>query len=215
MEMYETEEQQVEALKRWWRENKVSTITGLVMGIAVILGVDYWQNYRKQQAEQASALYAQFVKTAQADKKDGANELEQRLLEQYPKSDYTLYSQLLLAKVKIDSNDLTGAKQLLENIAASKNKELSNVAKIRLVRLMLANKEYEQGLKLINEIDPTSNAKFEGNYDELVGDLYAALGRTDQARSAYKKAQDEGYRSPLLQMKIDDLTAPEKTTPTP
>jgi predicted negative regulator of RcsB-dependent stress response len=212
--MYETEEQQLEALKKWWQANGTSTIVGLVVGIALILGFNYWQDYKKAQSEQASALYAQLVKAASSDKKDGVDTLANRMQEQFPKSDYAAYSNLVLAKLKVDKGDMAGAKQVLEKIAASSNKELSNIAKIRLVRLMLANKEYEQGLKLINEVDPATNTKFEGNYDELVGDLYVALGRFDQARSSYKKAIDDGYRSPLLQFKIDDLTAPDKTVPT-
>ncbi|MFZ2726614.1 MAG: tetratricopeptide repeat protein [Methylococcaceae bacterium] len=212
--MYETEEQQLEALKKWWEANKVSTISGLVLGIALILGTNYWQEYKKEQSEQASALYAQLTKTAQSAKKDDADKIAERLQNDYPKSDYAAYSALVLAKLKVEKGDIATAKTLLEKIASGSNKELSNIAKIRLVRLMLANKEYEQGLKLINEVDPSSNAKFEGNYDELVGDLYVALGRFDQARTSYKKAIDDGYRSPLLQFKIDDLTAPDKLTST-
>ena len=210
--MYETEEQQLEALKKWWQANGTSSIVGLIVGIAVILGFNYWQEYKKTQAEQASALYAQLIKTAQTDKKDEAVKLAARIDSQYPKSDYALYSNLLVAKLNVDKGDNAGAKTVLEKVAASANKELSNIAKIRLVRLMLANKEYEQGLQLINTVDPSSNGKFEGNYDELVGDLYVALGRFDQARTAYKKALDEGYRSPLLQLKLDDVTAPDKLT---
>ena len=66
------------------------------------------------------------------------------------------------------------------------------------------------GLELINNVDPATSASFSGNYDELVGDLYVALDRLDQARSSYQKALESGYKSPLLQIKIDDLTAPEK-----
>jgi predicted negative regulator of RcsB-dependent stress response len=75
---------------------------------------------------------------------------------------------------------------------------------------MLANGEYEQGLALINDVDPATSSSFSGNYDELVGDLYVALDRLDQARTSYQKALENGYKSPLLQIKIDDLTALEK-----
>jgi predicted negative regulator of RcsB-dependent stress response len=74
---------------------------------------------------------------------------------------------------------------------------------------MLAAGEYEQGLKLIAEVDPASAASFSGNYDELVGDLYVALDRLDEARTSYQKALRDGHQSPFLQAKIDDLTAPE------
>ena len=43
MEVYETEEQQVEAVKKWWKENGVSLIVGVVMGLSAIAGWKYYQ----------------------------------------------------------------------------------------------------------------------------------------------------------------------------
>ena len=210
MEIYETEEERLEALKRWWKENGQSTIMGLALGIALVLGWNYWLGHKKAQIEQASALYSQLIQAIGADKKDSAEKLAERIQEQYPKTEYAAYSGLLLAKLKAQQGDLAKAQEILKGIAAGSNKELSNIAKIRQVRLMLAKGEYEQGLQLINDIDPATSSSFSGNYDELIGDLYVALDRLDLARSSYQKALENGYRSPLLQIKIDDLTAPEK-----
>jgi predicted negative regulator of RcsB-dependent stress response len=211
VEIYETEEQQLEAVKRWWKENGQSTIIGAILGVAIILGWNYWREHKNAQAEQASALYGELVQAIETNKKEGVDKLAERIKSDYPKTEYAIYSQLLLAKSKVDQGDLASAKSILTNVAASSNNELSNIAKIRLVRLMLASGEYEKGLELINSVDPATLASFSGNYDELVGDLYVALDRLDQARSSYQKAIESGYRSPLLQIKIDDLTAPEKT----
>jgi predicted negative regulator of RcsB-dependent stress response len=210
VEIYDTEEEQLEALKRWWKENGQSTIVGLVVGIAIILGWNYWQDHKKAQAGQASALYNQLNQAIASDKKDSAEKLAERIHEQYPKTQYAAYSGFFLAKLKVQQGDVAKAQAILKDIAAGSNKELSNVAKIRQVRLMLANGEYEQGLQLINDVDPATSSSFSGNYDELVGDLYVALDRLDEARSSYQKALENGYKSPLLQLKIDDLTASEK-----
>ena len=209
MEIYDTEEEQVEALKRWWKENGQSTITGLVVGIALILGWNYWQGHKKDQALQAAALYDQLMKAVTEDNKEPAEKLAERLQEQFHATPYAAYSGLSQAKLKVQQGDTAAAKQILEKIARDSNKELSNVAKLRLVRLMLAAGEYEQGLKLIAEVDPAAAASFSGNYDELVGDLYVALDRLDEARTSYQKALRDGHQSPFLQAKIDDLTAPE------
>jgi len=210
VEIYETEEERLDAAKRWWKENGQSTIIGLVVGIAIVLGWNFWQDHKKEQAGQASALYGQLIQAVAADKKDSAEKLAERIQQQYPKTEYAAYSGLLLAKIKVQQGDLAKAKAILKGIAAGSNIELSNIAKIRQVRLMLASGEYEQGLQLINDVDPATSSSFSGNYDELVGDLYVALDRLDQARTSYQKALENGYRSPLLQLKIDDLTAPEK-----
>ena len=210
MEIYDTEEERLDALKRWWKENGQSTIVGLVVGIAVVLGWNYWQGHKKTQAEQASALYSQLIQAISTEKKDSAEKLAQRIQEQYPKTQYAAFSGLLLAKIKVQQGDLVKAQAVLKDIAAGSNEELINIAKIRQVRLMLASGQYEQGLQLINNVDPATSSSFSGNYDELVGDLYVALERFDEARSSYQKALENGYKSPLLQIKIDDLAASEK-----
>jgi len=208
--IYETEEEQLEALKRWWKENGTSTVVGVALGIAIIIGWNYWQEHKREQANQASALYDQLLKAAETDQKDAVDKLAKRLQDQYGNSNYAAYGSLFQAKFKVQQGDIPAAKEILKKIAAGKDKELSHIAKIRLVKLMLASGEYEQGLQVINDVDQAEAAKFSDNYDELVGDLYVALDRLDEARTAYQKALKNGYQSPLLQLKIDDLTTSEK-----
>lgn len=210
MEMYDSEEEQVEALKRWWKENSTATIVGLVMGIVIILGWNYWQDHKKAQSAQASATYDQLLKALDENKNDSVDKLAQRMQEQFKGTEYAAFSGLFQAKLKSQQGDFAAAKQILKTIAAEPNKQLSNIAKIRLVRLMLATGEYEQGLQVINEVDAKAAASYSANYDELVGDLYVALDRLDEARTSYQSALRNGQPSPLLQFKIDDLTAQEK-----
>ena len=209
MELYETEEQQVEALQKWWKENATSAMVGLGIGIAAILGWNYWQDYQKEQMGKASAVYDQLLKNVAENKATEIDSVANQLKTQFNSTEYATYSMLMQAKTKVEAGDLAGAKALLESLANQSN-DLSQLAKLRLVRLYLATGEFEKGLQLVGQVDPKKAAGFEGNYDELVGDLYIALDRIDEARTAYEKAIREGYNSPLLQFKLDDLTAPEK-----
>lgn len=205
-----TEEERLESAQKWWKEHGNSVITGIVLGLILILGWQKWQEYKVEQAGLASTMYAKLLKAVEAKNTADIDKVATQLQTEFPKSDYTQFSLLYQAQIKVQNKDLAGAKDILTKISTSSNAELSNVAKIRLARVMLANKEYEQGLKLVNDVDPASAAAFSNNYDELVGDLYVALGRLDQARTSYQNAVRNGASSPLLQMKIDDLTAPEK-----
>jgi predicted negative regulator of RcsB-dependent stress response len=209
VEIYDTEEEQLEAVKRWWKENGTSTVVGLVIGIAMIVGWNLWQEHKKDQANQASALYDQLIKASETNQKDSVDKLAKHLTEQFAGTNYAAYAGLFEAKFKVDQGDMAAAKEILKKLVAGSDKELSNIARIRLVKLMLASGEYEQGLQMINGADQSAVAKFSDNYDELVGDLYVALDRLDEARTSYQKALKNGYQSPLLQLKIDDLTAPE------
>ncbi|WP_031432986.1 YfgM family protein [Methylomarinum vadi] len=214
MEIYETEEQQVEALKRWWKENGTSTIVGLIAAIVLVGGWNFWRSYQQDQQNQASALYEQLLTDMEQSKYKDVEKISERLMDQYGSSAYSAYAQLMLAKSKVQQGDLDGSKavlqQLLQNAGSD---EIKNVARIRLVRLMLATGDYETGLQLIAEVDPSSAEGFSGTYDELTGDLYVALGRLGEARTAYQNALRSGQQSPLLQFKLDDITAPELVTP--
>lgn len=209
MELYETEEQQVEALQKWWKENATSAMVGLGIGIAAILGWNYWQEQKKEQMGKASAVYDQLLKNVVENKTTEIDTVAGKLKTEFGSTEYATYSVLMQAKTKVEAGDLASAKELLQGLANQSN-DLSQLAKLRLVRLYLATGEFEKGLQLVGQVDPKKAAGFEGNYDELVGDLYVALDRIDEARTAYEKAIREGYNSPLLQFKLDDLTVPEK-----
>jgi predicted negative regulator of RcsB-dependent stress response len=73
---------------------------------------------------------------------------------------------------------------------------------------MLATGQYEQGLKFISEVDPASSKGFAASYDELEGDLYVAMDRLDEARTAYQNAIRTGQATALTQFKLDDIAAP-------
>lgn len=46
MNMQLTEEEQVEALKKWWKENGTAVIVGVVIGISAVVGFWKWREYR-------------------------------------------------------------------------------------------------------------------------------------------------------------------------
>ncbi len=209
MEIYDTEEEQIAALKRWWKANGNSVISGLVAGILLIGGWSFWQSYQQDTRLQASALYEQMLRAINLDNTESANKIAERLNEQYSSTPYSVYAKMFQAKLKVQEGDLNAAKQLLQNLVASTDNGLKNVANIRLIRLLLATGEYEQGLQLISAVDQASAEEFAANYEELKGDLYVALDRQGEARTAYQNALRAGHSSPLLQYKIEDLTAPE------
>ena len=210
MEIYDTEEEQVAAIKRWWKENGVSTITGIVVGIIIIGGWNFWQSYTKDKSNQASALYEQLLGSVSDKKTESVEKITERITEQYGSTAYATYAKLLLAKTKVEQGDLELAKSILEKqMKVAGSAELRNVARIRLVKLMLATGENEKGLQTIAEVDQSSSQGFSASYDELTGDLYLALGRLGEARTAYQSALRAGSNSPLLQFKLDDITAAE------
>lgn len=210
MEIYDTEEEQVAAIKRWWKENGTSTIIGIIAGILIISGWNYWQEQQQDKAMQTAALFDELWSNINEEKKDAVEKITERIIEQDPTSSYASFSQLLLAKTKVQAGELDAAKSILDGLMLdARSAELRNIARIRLIKILQALGEYEQGLQLIAKADQSTTEGFSASYDELTGDLYVALGRLGEARTAYQSALREGAKSPLLQFKLDDITAAE------
>jgi predicted negative regulator of RcsB-dependent stress response len=59
VDVYNSEEQQVEAIKSWWQENGKSIIAGVVIGFVGLFGWRYYNSYVKEQSEVSAAEYQQ------------------------------------------------------------------------------------------------------------------------------------------------------------
>ncbi len=209
MAIHDTEEEQLEQLKKWWENNHSSLLAGIVGAVVVISAVHFWQRHQLDQRTQASQMYQELLDNAAKNNTDSVEKIGEKLSTDFASSAYANYAALQLAKVKVQKGDVEAAKAILQKeIKNADSPELQHVARLRLIQLMLASKQYEQGLQLIAEVDPTAREGFAASYDELQGDLYVAMDRVDEARNAYQSAIRTGQATPLVQFKLDDLAAP-------
>jgi predicted negative regulator of RcsB-dependent stress response len=212
VEIYETEEEQVAALKDWWKANGSSVISGVVIAAITIGGWNFWQSYQKDKINTASDMYEQLLQADTAGKVELVDKFASKLNTEFSSTAYDAYALLFQAKEKVKQNDLSAAQAILEQaMTATDDVEIKHVARTRLIRVLLAQKEYEQGLQMIADVDQSSLSGFAGIYEELKGDLYVAMGQIGEARTAYQLALQAGQGSPLLQFKLDDLTAADST----
>jgi predicted negative regulator of RcsB-dependent stress response len=207
--IHDTEEEQLEQLKAWWQVNQTSVLAGLIGGIILVVGINFWKQNQLQNRTQSSQLYQELLDSAAVNKSDSVEKIAEKLSQEFSSSSYADYAVLQAAKVKVEKGDLAGARALLENeIKHTDSPEFKHLCRLRLIQLLLADKQYEAGLKLIAEVDQASREGFSSSYDELQGDLYVAMDRLDEARSAYQSAIRAGQATPLVQFKLDDITAP-------
>lgn len=209
MELYDTEEQQIEAIKKWLNENGRSIIVGLVIGIGCILGWNGWQGYKTAQAREASDLFQAILLAVDQNNGDSIVKLGERIKENYANSPYAAFARFFLAKQQVESENFEAARKELEAIVAeSSDPSIRNIARLRLLRILFSEGKSDEALRLINGFDVSGSGKFEGAYEELKGDAYVALGQGREARSAYKRAADLGRKSSFLDLKIEDLPVP-------
>lgn len=184
---FETEEQQVEALKKWFSENAVSLFLGIGIGLGGLFGWRYYIEQQNTHLIQASEMYQSVTKqiSGNAADKDLSGDVEQ-LVAEYDDTPYASLAALAKARYELNSNDTDAAVASLDQASGhAAQVELQHIADLRKARLLIAQEKYEEAEQLLMQPHPQS---FNALYEELKGDLYVAMGDSARARQAYDSA---------------------------
>lgn len=210
MAEYETEEQQVEALKQWWTDNGRAVLMGIGLGLALIFGWRYWQGHQTSVAETASSVYTEVMQSLE-NKDDGETFLGkvESLKSEHGGSAYAAMASLAEARFHVEQEDLPQAESALRwALDSGSFEEIKSIARLRLARILSAQGKHDDALTVLDSITADS---YTGLVDEIRGDIYLEKGDAAQALSAYKRARESGARTASaqdLQMKLDDLALP-------
>lgn len=187
MNEYETEEQQIEALKKWWKENGTSLIVGLFVGVSALFGWRYYVEQNNVHYVLASDLYMQVLQGANSGTIDEKTvDIHNQLVNAYSDTPYASLASLALAKTEYEKDNTDGAVAQLELAVKHANDEvIKQVAHLRLVRVYIEQKKYDAAMAIL---DMKHAAAYDAQYEELKGDVYKAQGDIAQARLAYDKA---------------------------
>ena len=187
MSEYETEEQQLEALKKWWKENGTSIIVGLFVGVSALFGWRYYGDQQNVHALQASDLYMQVAQSVALDKVDDkVIDISNKLVNDYADTPYAALTSLTLAKTEYEKSNLDGATAQLELAVKLANEDhIKQIANLRLVSIYIEQKKFDEAASSLNM---AHSDVYAAQYDEARGDLHVAKGETAQARAAYDKA---------------------------
>ena len=223
MDVYSTEEQQIEAIKKWWQTNGNSVLIGIVLATAAVFGYQSWTQSQQENSEAAAVLYGQVIEAATAadqnrmqgntEELEGQlatlNHLGEQLKTDFSDSEYAVFGALMLAKEAVMEGDQESAapqlKWAMEHTSSAATRLIAN---LRLARVLAAQEQYDAALTALDSVQPGSQADA---YEEVRGDIYVAMGDQDKAREAYKKAmelsadQNEGQSRPILKFKYDNL----------
>ncbi len=206
MSSLDSEEQQIEAIKKWWKENGLAVVMGIVLGVGGLVGWRSWTTYQDNQGAAASILYEQMMGRAAGGDRRGAMDVAEHLAGEYGGTGYADLARLSLARMYYRDGDVEGAMAQLEAVRdEAELDELKQVAALRLARLWLDEGELDRAEAAIAAVPAES---FAGVRDEIQGDILAARGDRAAARSAYQRALELTTNSSgrvLLQMKLDDL----------
>ena len=204
MEIYQTEEQQVEAIKSYWQQNGNTIIAGIVLGFAGFIGFNVYQDNKLENELSVSDSYQALVESASTDKA-AFSENAAKFINDNAQTSYASLTALALAKEAATEEKWPEVKaQLSAAIASAPSEGIKGIASLRLSRVQIQLEEYDQALATLAKPLPES---FVAAVEEVKGDVYLLQGKKELARNAYQAAisADGLASSPALQMKLDDL----------
>ncbi|WP_404363109.1 YfgM family protein [Marinobacter sp.] len=212
-----TEEEQVEAIKNWWKKNGASLVIGIVVALAIVFGWQSWQSHQAQERSEAAAQFAGLLNALDdqdSEERNGTiNYVAGQLQENHEDSAYAVYGTLILAQQQmLGKEDPTAAVEslrwALERV--EKGGPVEPVVRHRLAQAQFAAGDRDEALATIR--DASGAETFVALFAELEGDILLADGDKEGARNAYRAARSAlgEERNGLLELKMADLAIGEE-----
>ncbi len=201
------EQDQIDALRAFLGRWGQTLWLSLLIVLIAIAGWRTWGWWQAKQSEKALAVFEQLEQAVQEAKLDRVDAASQVLFKDYPRTVYASMAALFAARAHIDAGDLKAAKAALEwALKSSKDAEFRYLARLRLAGILLDEKAYDEGLKLLDGDVPDS---FSASFADRRGDLLIGQGKREDARAAYREALEKLEKSaslrPLVELKLDAL----------
>ena len=203
------EREQWDALKRWVRVNGPAIVAGVAIAALGLAGYRWWQAHQNNVDLAAAAMYGQMENAFARGDRTQAFILVGDLERKYPSSPYADQARLASAKAFVQDGELgRAADELRDVMQHSGDPVLRLIARLRLARVQIAQRQAPEAITTLNGADPGALAP---GYAEARGDAYYAMGQKSAALAQYRLAQatDSGGEtdSGLLALKISDLAA--------
>jgi predicted negative regulator of RcsB-dependent stress response len=205
---YDLEEQeQLATLKAWWSKYGDFVTWIVVIALAAYAGWNGWNYYQHNQSVQASQLHDELQKAVTAKDNLKVQRAASDMEAKFAGTAYAQMGALSAAKSAFDANDLPTAKSQLQWVVTNGiNDEYKALAKIRMAGILLDEKAYDEGLKLLSGDFP---AQFASLVADRKGDFLVAQSKIAEARTAYQlaldKADEKDPGRQLIQLKLDAI----------
>jgi predicted negative regulator of RcsB-dependent stress response len=217
MSAYMTEEEQIEAIKKWWQRYQNIILTSISIVLLVFAGFRYWNWSIEKQSLEASVAYEHMMVAFTNKENKVIKSYANQLIENYPKTVYADAAHLILAKMYVSKEKLDEALEQLQFVSEhSSMSSLKQVANIRKARILTMKRAYPEALQVLSVVN---EATYLPLINELKGDIYAATKEYTKAIAFYQLAmvevQNKGVGNVFLEMKANEMASliekPKKT----
>jgi predicted negative regulator of RcsB-dependent stress response len=204
--------EQSERVQKWLRENGLSIVAGIAIGLVGIFGWQQWRNHQARNESMASQLYKQAQIAQASGKPDIATQFTDQLMTDFPKSPYAVFAASDRAKQQLLAKQPDKAESSLAWAEShATDPALKSLTQLRMAQIELARGNNSAALSTLDRVPATD---YQGLAQELRGDVLVKLGRSDDALKAYRAAlsalSEEAPQRGALQMKLDDLAVAGK-----
>jgi predicted negative regulator of RcsB-dependent stress response len=203
-----SEKEQLEVLRQWWKENGNYVISGVVLGVVLLVGWNQWRGGIVDDQLEASTLYESLVTEVADGDLEEAEEIAVQLYGEYGSTTYPGHARLAMARLYMDEGrDNDAAETLRALLDSDASEQVQNIGRLRLAKVLLYQ---EKPQEVVDLLDTASASAYMARYNEILGDAYVALQRYDDAADAYAIAladdrQVSTVDLTLVQMKLNDL----------
>ena len=211
------EQEQLDALKAFWKQYGNLITAVLVLALAVYAGFNGWRWYQGDRALKAGAMYDELDRSAQAGDAARGARIFTDLKDRYGSTAFAAQGGLLVARLQLDKGQAEAARGTLAWVAEHASDDaLKSVARVRLAGLLL---EAGQPDAALQQLDGATAAEFAGLVADRRGDVLMKQGKAAEARAAYQAAwqalgPEVEYRR-LVEAKLTALGAPPPAASAP
>ena len=198
------EEQEINQLKDWWKENGKTIIVAFILGVSGMFGWRYWQAHQAEQIAQASAQYDALIYSAQQDEQAKKANIEQ-FVQANSKTAYAVFALLDEAKKATEKQDFAAAEvNLNQALTQSQDEVLTSIVALRLSAVQFQLGQLDNALTTLNQVKGES---FNARKAILTGDIQVAKGDKVAAKNSFEQAQQSGSQleQQMAKMKLNNL----------
>ena len=198
------EEQEINQLKDWWKENGKTIIVAFILGVGGMFGWRYWQAHQAEQIAQASAQYDALIYSAEQDEQAKKANIEQ-FVQANSKTAYAVFALLDEAKKATEKQDFAVAEaNLNQALTQSQDEVLTSIVALRLSAVQFQLGQLDNALTTLNQVKGES---FNARKAILTGDIQVAKGDKVAAKNSFEQAQQSGSQleQQMAKMKLNNL----------
>ncbi|ACA32398.1 YfgM family protein [Histophilus somni] len=197
------EEQELNELKTWWKENYKSIIVIVLLAFSGVFGWRYWQDYQTTKKQTLSAQYDELISSAE--NQSIYNAQLDRFVQENGETTYAVFALLDKAKLEVSQQNFVQAEETLKQAIVNTSDDiLMSITAIRLATVQYQLQKFDEALASLNQVKGQS---WDVSKLLLSGDIQLAKGNKEIAKDNFEQALTKAtsWEKSFIQVRLNSL----------